>query len=211
MSTNLLLIQAWADPLLYLTIVRISSIGTIGVRISCIAKAPISIASIAKTSIAISSIKQSRVSLSLSFPLDKRVGDNGAGANSEGSSIGVLLLEKSRGGEKAGNLMDSSDKISIVTSLSLVSSNSNWDWEVGGGHVSLQLQRLDSICEGRSNSSSIWVSIDTSTIDTGTIDTSTIDTGTIDTGTIDTSIRKTSNNGHQHTEDQHILHKEEQD
>ena len=115
---------------LYLTIVRVSSIGTIGVRISSIAsisKTTVSIASISKTSIAISSIKQSRVGLSLSFPFDKRVGDNSAGANSEGSSVGVLLLEKSRGREKAGNLMDSSDKISIVSSLCLVSSNSNWD------------------------------------------------------------------------------------
>jgi len=64
--------------------------------------------------------------------------------------------------------MDSSDKVSIVSGLSLVSSNGNWDWEVGGGDVSLELERLDSISEGMGG---IWVSIGTSisqtTIDTG--------------------------------------------
>jgi len=64
--------------------------------------------------------------------------------------------------------MDSSDKVSIVSGLSLVSSDGNWDWEVGGGDVSLELERLDSISEGMGG---IWVSIGTgisqTTIDTG--------------------------------------------
>merc|ERR1719209_2086051 len=60
--------------------------------------------------------------------------------------------------------MNSSNKISIVASLGLVSSNSNGDWEVGGGHLSLELKRLDSIGQSRGG---IGVSINTGTIDSG--------------------------------------------
>merc|ERR550534_3411442 len=56
--------------------------------------------------------------------------------------------------------MDSSHEVTIVSSLSLVSSNSNGDWEVGGSDFSLQLKGLDSICERKMGS--IGVSIDTS-------------------------------------------------
>merc|ERR1719320_1515146 len=100
------------------------------------------VSSISK-SISISSIQKSRVSFSL--PLDKRVGDEGAGSDSEGSSVGVLLHVKSRGRDKSGNLMDSSHELTIVSSLGLVSSNSNGDWKVGGGDFSLELKGLGSI------------------------------------------------------------------
>jgi len=147
---------------LYLTIV---SIAIVGVSICGIAKSMVAIAiSISESVVSISSVQESWVSLSLSLPLDKGVGDDGASSNSKGSSVRVLLLVKSRGREKSGNLMNSSNKISVVSSLGLVSSNSNGDWEVGGGHLSLELKRLDSIGEGRGG---IGVSKDTSTIDSG--------------------------------------------
>merc|ERR1711892_1543693 len=64
--------------------------------------------------------------------------------------------------------MDSSNKVSIVSGLSLVTSDGNWDWEVGGGDGSLELERLDSVSEGMGG---IWVPIGTgisqTTIDTG--------------------------------------------
>jgi len=154
---------------LYLTVVSISISWV--TTISGISKSGISISTISGISmvsktISVRSVKNSWVGLS--FPLDKRVRDNSAGANSEGSTVGVLLLKKSRGREKAGNLVDGSDKISIVSGLSLVSSNGNWDWEIGGGDISLELERLDSISEGMGG---IWVSIGTgisqTTIDTG--------------------------------------------
>jgi len=109
-------------------------------------------------SISVSSIQKSRVSFSL--PLDKRVSDEGAGSDSQSSSIRVLLHVKSRGRDESGNLMDSSHEVTIVSSLGLVSSNSNGDWEVGGGDFSLELKGLDSI--GERDMGSIGVAIDTS-------------------------------------------------
>merc|ERR1712178_648326 len=99
-----------------------------------------SVVSISKS---ISSIKKSRAGLS--FPLDKGVGDNSAGSDSEGSSIGVLLDIESRGRDESGNLMDSSLELTVISSLSFVSSNSNRDWEVCGSHFSLELKGLDSV------------------------------------------------------------------
>merc|ERR1719260_724550 len=121
-----------------------------------ISKSMVSI-SISK-SVAVSSIKKSGIGISL--PLHKRVGDKGAGSDSEGSSIGVLLYVESRGRDKSGNFMDSSHELTIVSSLSLVSSNSNRDWEVGGSDFSLELKGLDSI--GERKIGSIGVSYDTS-------------------------------------------------
>merc|ERR1719435_545307 len=158
MSFTLLLRQSWQVHCLYLTIV---SIAIVGVSISGIAKSMVAIA-ISESVVSIGSVQESWVSISL--PLDKGVGDDGASSNSKGSSVRVLLLVKSRGREKSGNLMNSSNKISVVASLGLVSSNSNGDWEVGGGHLSPELKRLDSIGQSRGG---IGVSIDTSTIDSG--------------------------------------------
>merc|ERR1719309_4877 len=167
MSFILLLRQSWAFCSSYLTVVSISSIW---VSISSI--------SISKSIVSISSIKKSRIGFSL--PLHKRVSDKGAGSDSEGASIGVLLHVESRGRDKSGNFMDSSHEVTIVSSLSLVSSNSNRDWEVGGSDFSLELKGLDSIGERKmgsigvsydtsigettvhNSSGSIWVSIDTS-------------------------------------------------
>merc|ERR1719221_1585926 len=147
MSFILLLRQSWAFCSSYLTVVSISSIW---VSISSISKSMVSIS--------VSSIKKSGIGISL--PLHKRVGDKGAGSDSEGSSIGVLLHVESRGRDKSGNFMDSSHELTIVSSLSLVSSNSNRDWEVGGSDFSLELKGLDSI--GERKMGSIGVSYDTS-------------------------------------------------
>merc|ERR1719400_2293011 len=155
MSFILLLRQSWAFCSSYLTVVSISSIWVS--MVSSISKSMVSI-SISKSIVSISSIKKSRIGFSL--PLHKRVSDKGAGSDSEGSSIGVLLHVESRGRDKSGNFMDSSHEVTIVSSLSLVSSNSNGDWEVGGSDFSLQLKGLDSI--GERKMGSIGASIDTS-------------------------------------------------
>ena len=46
--------------------------------------------------------------VSLGLPLAQAVLDHGAGADSEGATIGVLLGVQGGGGEKSGDLMDSS-------------------------------------------------------------------------------------------------------
>merc|ERR1712128_379748 len=65
-------------------------------------------------------------------------------------STGFLLCY-SKGRDKAGNLMDGSNEVSVGSSNSLVTSNSNWD-SVTGDNRSM-----------RKHSGSIWVS----SIDTG--------------------------------------------
>merc|ERR1719184_356894 len=145
MSFILLLRQSWAFCTSYLTVVSKSSIW-------------VSMISISKSVSSVSSIKKCGIGFSL--PLHKRVSDKGAGSDSEGSSIGVLLHVESRGRDKSGNFMDSSHELTIVSSLSLVSSNSNRDWEVGGSDFSLELKGLDSI--GERKMGSIGVSKDTS-------------------------------------------------
>merc|ERR1719209_2185885 len=137
------------------SIVSISSIWVS--MVSSISKSIVSI-SISKSVMSVSSIKKCRIGFSL--PLHKRVSDKGTGSDSEGSSIGVLLHVESRGRDKSGNFMDSSHELTIVSSLSLVSSNSNRDWEVGGSDFSLELKGLDSI--GERKMGSIGVSYDTS-------------------------------------------------
>merc|ERR1712002_858007 len=105
--------------------------------------------------ISISSVQKSWVSLGI--PLGKRVSNDSAGSDGKGCS-GIFLCVKSCSGNKSRNLMDSSLKISIVSSDSLVSTDSNWDGEVGGSYFSLELKGLDSIGESWGNSSSIWIS-----------------------------------------------------
>merc|ERR1739845_185688 len=92
--------------------------------VSSISKSIVSI-SISKSVMSVTSIKKCGIGFSL--PLHKRVSDKGTGSDSEGSSIGVLLYVESRGRDKSGNFMDSSHKLTIVSSNSFVSSNSNWD------------------------------------------------------------------------------------
>merc|ERR1719486_147236 len=70
--------------------------------------------------------------------LAEAVGDDGTGANSQGSLASLVDLSvEGRGSEKGRHLMDSSLQITIVAGNSLVASDSNRDWEVGGNNVGL--------------------------------------------------------------------------
>merc|ERR1711970_1308881 len=66
------------------------------------------------------------------------VGDNGAGANGQGSLASVVDLGVEGGGAKDGrNLMDGSLQLTVVTGNGLVASNGNGDSSVGGNNVGL--------------------------------------------------------------------------
>merc|ERR1712020_407350 len=95
--------------------------------------------------------------VSLGLPLAQAVLDHGAGADSEGATIGVLLGVQGGGGEKSGDLMDSSLEVTIISSNSLVTSNRHRHSGSGGFNLGLESQRLDgvnSVCVGVS---SVWV------------------------------------------------------
>merc|ERR1719460_3360053 len=91
--------------------------------------------------------------VSLGLPLAQAVLDHGAGADSEGATIGVLLGVQGGGAEKSGDFMYSSLEITIISSNSLVTSNGNRHSGSGGdhgasagaeAHVSAALLLLDS-------------------------------------------------------------------
>merc|ERR1719362_1461538 len=89
--------------------------------------------------------------VSLGLPLAQAVLDHGAGADSEGAAIGVLLGIKGGGGEKSGDLMYSSLEITIISSNSLVTSNGNRHSGSGGDNLGLEGQGLDGgkgVCVG---------------------------------------------------------------
>merc|ERR1712142_454108 len=66
------------------------------------------------------------------------VGDDGAGANGQGSLAGVVDLAVESGGTKdGGNLMDSSLQLTVVTGNGLVASNGNGDGGIGSNNVGL--------------------------------------------------------------------------
>merc|ERR1719285_12014 len=66
------------------------------------------------------------------------VGDDGTGANSQGSLASLIDLGvEGRGSEKSRHFMDSSLQITIVAGNSLVPSDSNWDSSIGGNNVGL--------------------------------------------------------------------------
>merc|ERR1712098_567725 len=76
----------------------------------------------------------------------------GAGSNSQGSLAGLIGLGvESRGSEEGGNFMNSSLELTIVSSNSLVASNSNRNSSVGGSDLGFYLG--DSIGDSRGNSS----------------------------------------------------------
>merc|ERR1712098_500264 len=76
----------------------------------------------------------------------------GAGSNSQGSLAGLIGLGvKSRGSEEGGYLMNSSLELTIVSSNSLVASNSNRNGSVGGSDLGLYLG--DGIGDSGGNSS----------------------------------------------------------
>merc|ERR1719285_1129804 len=66
------------------------------------------------------------------------VGDDGAGADGQGSLAGVVDLGVEGGGTKdGGDLVDGSLQLTVVTGDSLVASNGDWDSSVGGNNVGL--------------------------------------------------------------------------
>merc|ERR1712088_853119 len=70
--------------------------------------------------------------------LTNSVGDDGAGANGQGSLAGIVNLGVESGGTKdGGNLMDSSLQVTVVTGNGLVASNGNRDGSVGSNNVGL--------------------------------------------------------------------------
>merc|ERR1719350_164317 len=70
--------------------------------------------------------------------LTNGVGDDGAGANGQGSLAGIIKLGVEGGGTKdGGNLMDSSLQVTVVTGNGLVASNGNRDGSVGSNNVGL--------------------------------------------------------------------------
>merc|ERR1719237_154105 len=70
--------------------------------------------------------------------LTNGVGDDGAGANGQGSLAGIVNLGIEGGGTKdGGNLMDSSLQVTVVTGNGLVASNGNRDGSVGSNNVGL--------------------------------------------------------------------------
>merc|ERR1719347_259079 len=76
----------------------------------------------------------------------------GAGSNSQGSLAGLIGLGvKSSGSEKGRNFMNSSLEFTIVSSNSLVASNSHRDSSVGGSDLGFYLG--DGIGDSRGNSS----------------------------------------------------------
>merc|ERR1712088_1228761 len=70
--------------------------------------------------------------------LAESVGDDGAGANSQGALAGVVDLGVQGGGsEDGGDLVDGSLQVTIVTGNGLVASDSDGDSSVGGNNVGL--------------------------------------------------------------------------
>merc|ERR1712243_77770 len=70
--------------------------------------------------------------------LAESVGDDGAGANSQGALASVVDLGVEGGGsEDGGDLMDGSLQVTVVTGNGLVASDSDGDSSVGGNNVGL--------------------------------------------------------------------------
>merc|ERR1712002_1201493 len=70
--------------------------------------------------------------------LAESVGDDGAGANSQGALAGVVDLGVEGGGsEDGGDLVDGSLQVTVVTGNGLVASDSDGDSSVGGNNVGL--------------------------------------------------------------------------
>merc|ERR1719150_2497190 len=70
--------------------------------------------------------------------LAEGVGDDGAGANSQGALAGVVDLGvEGRGSEDGGDLVDGSLQVTVVTGNGLVASDSDGDSSVGGNNVGL--------------------------------------------------------------------------
>ena len=80
----------------------------------------------------------------VSLSLAETVLDQSAGAHSQSSSVGVLLLVESRSRQESRNLVDSALEVTIVSSLGLVSSDSNRNRVTSGHDLGAEGEWLDS-------------------------------------------------------------------
>merc|ERR1719422_301077 len=81
--------------------------------------------------------------------LAESMGDDGAGANSQGALAGVVDLGVEGGGsEDGGDLVDGSLQVTVVTGNGLVASDSDGDRSVGGNNVGLDSGGVGLIGDG---------------------------------------------------------------
>merc|ERR1711972_1041094 len=134
----------------------VSTIQEVGISISLGLgiSGPLAVVAVVAVSVAVvSTVQEVGVSLSLSISgplavvgeggddggvlvddgLAESVGDDGAGANSQGALAGVVDLGVEGGGsEDGGDLVDGSLQVTVVTGNGLVASDSDGDSSVGG-------------------------------------------------------------------------------
>merc|ERR1712211_131372 len=139
----------------------VSTVQQVGISISLGLgiSGPLAVVAVVAVSVAVvSTVQEVGVSLSLSISgplavvgkggddsgvlvddgLAKSVGDDGAGANSQGALAGVVDLGVEGGGsEDGGDLVDGSLQVTVVTGNGLVASDSDGDSSVGGNNVGL--------------------------------------------------------------------------
>merc|ERR1719336_3376509 len=137
----------------------VSTVQQVGISISLGLgiSGPLAVVAVVAVSVAVvSTVQEVGVSLSISRPLAvvgeggddggvlvddglaKSVGDDGAGANSQGALAGVVDLGVEGGGsEDGGDLVDGSLQVTVVTGNGLVASDSDGDSSVGGNNVGL--------------------------------------------------------------------------
>merc|ERR1712128_160977 len=104
------------------------------------------------TGIGKATVHESSLSLPLAIIVNKWGVNKGTSSSAQADISTGFLLCNSEGRDKAGNLMDGSNKVSVGSSNSLVTSNSNWDSVTG-----------DNRSMGKHSSGIIWES----SIDTG--------------------------------------------
>ena len=122
-----------------MTVVAAAISVAVSVTVMSIQKVGISLGlSLAVVDATIDTVGGDSDSVLLDDGLAEAVGDDGTGANSQGSLASLVDLSvESRGSEKGRHLMDSSLQITIVAGNSLVASDSNWDSSIGGNNVGL--------------------------------------------------------------------------
>merc|ERR1719461_511736 len=135
----------------------VSTVQQVGISISLGLgiSGPLAVVAVGAVSVGVvSTVQEVGVSLSISGPLAvvgkggddggvlvddglaESVGDDGAGANSQGALAGVVDLGVEGGGsEDGGDLVDGSLQVTVVTGNGLVASDSDGDSSVGGNNV----------------------------------------------------------------------------
>merc|ERR1719474_154737 len=139
----------------------VSTVQQVGISISLGLgiSGPLAVVAVVAVSVAVvSTVQKVGVSLSLSISgplavvgeggddggvlvddgLAESVGDDGAGANSQGALAGIVDLGVEGGGSvTGGDLVDGSLQVTVVTGNGLVASDSDGDSSVGGNDVGL--------------------------------------------------------------------------